>query len=97
MTQEEQLVVFGEDCEVLLKSDAFKRIIENLASQSYNTFCNSDPTDVDKREIIYRHYRALVDLVNTFKQAVSVKDQILEKNEAQLHDDNRPNVNEEAP
>ena len=98
MNKEEQLIVAGEDAEVLLQSEALKRTVESLAQQHYQNFCNSDPIDVDKREISHRHYRSLVDVINTLKQAVVVKNQIIEKNEElTTSDDTRPMTNEEAP
>ena len=62
-TQEEQLVVAGEEAEVLLKNPAF----------------NTGPEDAEKREYSYSHYRAIVDVVDTLKQRVQVSQSILEQ------------------
>jgi hypothetical protein len=78
-TQEEQLVQAGDDAEALLSADAFDRVINSLVESTFQTFVNSKPEDGDQRERTFSHYRALVDVVNTLKQQVSVRDEILAK------------------
>ena len=77
--QEEQLVQAGDDAEALLSADAFDRVINSLVESTFQTFVNSKPEDGDQRERTFTHYRALVDVVNTLKQQVSVRDEILAK------------------
>ena len=78
-TQEEQLVQAGDDAETLLSADAFDRVINSLVESTFQTFVTSKPEDGDNRERTFSHYRALVDVVNTLKQQVSVRDEILAK------------------
>lgn len=78
-TQEEQLVQAGDDAEALLSADAFDRVINSLVESTFQAFVNSKPEDGDQRERTFSHYRALVDVVNTLKQQVSVRDEILAK------------------
>ncbi len=77
--QEEQLVQAGDDAETLLSADAFDRVINSLVESTFQTFVNSKPEDGDQRERTFSHYRALVDVVNTLKQQVSVRDEIIAK------------------
>jgi hypothetical protein len=46
---------------------------------------NSQPEQKVERETAYNHYRALVDVVNTLKQQVAVKEEIIAKSQ---EDDN---------
>lgn len=78
-SQEEQLVVAGDEAEVLLQSPAFTSVINELVDQAFQTFVNTAPEDKDKRESAYSHYRALVDVVNTIKQRVEVRDTITQQ------------------
>ena len=78
-TQEEQLVQAGDDAEALLSAEAFDRVINSLVESTFQAFVNSKSEDGDKRERTFTHYRALVDVVNTLKQQVSVRDEILAK------------------
>jgi hypothetical protein len=78
-TQEEQLVQAGDDAEALLSAEAFDRVINSLVESTFQAFVNSKPEDGDQRERTFTHYRALVDVVNTLKQQVSVRDEILAK------------------
>lgn len=77
--QQEAMIKYGEDCETLLKSEPFNRVINTLVEQTFQNFVNSKPEDSKERSTTYYHYRALVDVVNTLKQQVSVKDEILAK------------------
>ena len=78
-TQEEQLVVAGDEADVLLKGTAFTSVINELVERAFQTFVNTAPEDKEKREYAYSHYRALVDVVDTLKQRVQVRDSILEQ------------------
>ena len=77
--QEEQLVQMGNAAEVLLDSEAFSTTINQLVDASFQNFTNSTPDETVKREQSYQHYRALVDIVSTLRQRVTVKDEIVSK------------------
>lgn len=76
---EQELIQVGEDAELLLKSEPFNRVINRMVEQTFQNFVNSKPEDSKERSITYYHYRALVDVVNTLKQQVSIRDEILAK------------------
>ena len=76
MTQEE-LIQVGEDCELLLKSEPMNRVINQLVEQYFQAWTNSKPDESKERSVTYYQYRALVDLVNTLKQQVLIKDEIV--------------------
>lgn len=76
-TQEEQLVTAGDEAEVLLKSSAFTSVVDSIVESAFSTFVNSQPDEQSKRESAYHHYRGLADVVNTLKQRVEVRDNIL--------------------
>lgn len=76
---DEVLVEEGNDAEVLLEHTAFNRSIDSIVETTFQTFVNSQHTEKEVRENAYGHYRALVDLVNTLKQRVIVRDEILTK------------------
>ena len=77
--QEEQLVRMGEEAEVLLNAEAFSSTVNQLVDASFQNFTNSTPDENEKREAAYHHYRALVDIVSTLRQRVSVKDEIVSR------------------
>jgi len=79
MNQEEQLVETGEAASVVLSQPAFNQVINSLVERSFQTFVNTSPDQGQLREQAYNHYRALVDVVDTLKQQVSVRDEILAK------------------
>jgi hypothetical protein len=79
MTEEEQLVQLGEDAEAVLNSPAFERTVNKLVESTFQAFVNSKADEEDLRKQTYSHYRALVDVVNTLKQQVAVRDEILAK------------------
>ena len=68
IVKEEQLCSLGDEAKVLLKTEAFKRTVNQLVDASFQAFCNSSAQDKDARELSYHHYRALVDIVSTLKQ-----------------------------
>jgi len=76
---EQELINQGEDAEALLKSEPFNRVINKLVEQQFQSFVNSTPEQSKERSVTYYHYRALVDVVNTLKQHVSIKDEVLAK------------------
>jgi hypothetical protein len=76
---EQELISQGEDAEALLKSEPFNRVINKLVEQQFQSFVNSTPEQSKERSVTYYHSRALVDVVNTLKQHVSIKDEVLAK------------------
>ena len=78
-TQEEQLVMAGDEAGAVLSGSAFNSVINELVEKSFQTFVNTEPADKDKREYAYNNYRALVDVVDTLKQRVQVRDSIIEQ------------------
>lgn len=76
-TQEEQLVTAGDEAEVLLKSSAFTSVVDSIVESAFSTFVNTKPSEGETREKAYHHYRAIADVVNTLKQRVEVRDNIL--------------------
>jgi len=77
--KEEQLCRLGDEADVLLKTDAFNATVNQLVDASFQAFANSKPEDSEGRERSYNHYRALVDIVSTLQQRVSVRDEIQAK------------------
>ena len=77
--QQDELIKIGDDCESLLKSEPFNRVINGLTESSFQRFVNSKPENKEERENTYYHYRALVDVVSTLKQQVAVRDEIIAK------------------
>ena len=73
---EEQLATLGTDAETLLNTEVFTRTINSLVDATMQAFLGSAPDEEAKREKAYSHYNALVDIVNTLKQQVEVRDQI---------------------
>lgn len=78
--QEEMLVETGNNAEALLSTEAFGKTINSIVEATFQAFVNSKPEEADAREKTYHHYRATVDIVNTLKQQISVRDEILGKN-----------------
>ena len=79
MEKQEVLIQQGEAAENLLKTDAFNNVVNSLVEATFQAFVNSKPEDTAGREKTYNHYRALVDIVNTLQQRVTVKDEIQTK------------------
>ncbi len=88
MDNQDQLINAGNDCEALLKSEPFTRVINGLTEGAFQRFVNSKPEDKEERDHTYYHYRALVDVVNTLRQQVAVRDEIIAK-EQEEQSDNR--------
>ena len=82
VVKEEQLCSLGDEAEVLLKTPAFDATINQLVETSFQAFVNSKPEDTESRERSYAHYRALVDIVSTLQQRVSIRDEIQAKDAA---------------
>jgi hypothetical protein len=78
--QEELLIENGNNAETLLTSEPFNKSINSIVEATFQAFVNSKPEESENREKTYHHYRAAVDIVNTLKQQVSVRDEILGKN-----------------
>ena len=85
-TQEEQMIQQGDEAEQILGSSTFQVTVNELVDESFKAFVNSEPHDTEKREQSYRHYRALVDVVNHFKHKVAVRDSIKEGDTSQEED-----------
>lgn len=79
---EEALISRGDDAENLMQNEAFSRTVNSLVDSTFQAFCNSKPEDSQLRENTYHHYRAVVDIVNTLKQSISVRDEIHDKNKS---------------
>ena len=73
---EEQLTLLGNDAEALLNTEAFTKTLNTTVDATVQAFLGSAPDEADKRTEAYGHYRALVDIVNTLRQQVEVRDQI---------------------
>jgi|TARA_B110000259_G_scaffold124757_1_gene141273 hypothetical protein len=73
---EEQLTILGNDAEALLNTEAFTKTMNTMVDATVQAFLGSAPDEADKRTEAYGHYRALVDIINTLRQQVEVRDQI---------------------
>ena len=80
-TEEEQLLLMGNDADALLKQEGFMRVVNNLVENTFQSFVNSKPDESEIRESLYHQYRALIMIMETLQQRVSVRDQIIEKRE----------------
>ena len=80
-TEEEQLLLMGNDADALLKHEGFMRVVNNLVENTFQSFVNSKPEESKFRESLYHQYRALIMIMETLQQRVSVRDQIIEKRE----------------
>jgi hypothetical protein len=83
---EQELISQGEDAAALLGSEPFNRVVNKMVEQCFHNFVNSKPDENKERGITYYQYRALVDVVNTLKQHVQIRDEILAKNVQQEGD-----------
>jgi hypothetical protein len=81
MNKEETLINLGNDAEQILNMEVFNKTINRMVEGSFQAFVNSKPEDTDARNKSYDHYRALVDIVNTLRHDVQVRDEIITKNE----------------
>ena len=77
--EEEQLLLMGNDADALLKQEGFMRVVNNLVENTFQSFVNSKPDESEIRESLYHQYRALILIMETLQQRVSVRDQIIEK------------------
>jgi len=73
---DEQLVNLGTDAETLLNTEAFTKTVNMMVDSTVQAFLSSAPEEEAKRTEAYGHYRAIVDIVNTLRQQVEVRDQI---------------------
>jgi hypothetical protein len=76
-TQEEQLVMAGDEAEAVLSAPAFTSVVDSIVESAFSTFVNTQPEEATKRETAYHHYRAIADVVNTLKQRVEVRNSIV--------------------
>jgi len=76
---EDRLIELGDAAEHLLASEPFNLVVNGLVDSAFQRFANSPPGDKEGRETTYCHYRALVEVVNSLKQAVSIRDEALAK------------------
>jgi len=81
MEKEELLINIGNDAEQLLKMEVFNKTINRMVEGTFQAFVNSKPEETEARNKTYDHYRALVDIVNTLRQDIQVRDEIKSKNE----------------
>tara|TARA_R100000278_G_scaffold122493_1_gene108829 strand:+ start:766 stop:1041 length:276 start_codon:yes stop_codon:yes gene_type:complete len=79
--KEEELVALGNDSENLLGNSCFSTVVNSLVDSSFQAFVNTSPEDVKGRERCYSQYRALVDVTNTLRHNMSVRDEIVAKYE----------------
>ena len=78
MTEEEHIEL-GQASETVLDLPAFNQVVNHLVESAFQTFVNSKPDQGEVRERAYNHYHGLVDVVDTMKQRVAVRDEILAK------------------
>ena len=90
--KEEQLMQMGNDAEKLLETEVFNSTINAMVDGAFQTFANSKAEEVSIREQTYHQYRALVDLVGTLQQRVSIKNEIVAKNAKANNSDNNEEV-----
>ena len=83
---EDQLINIGLDAEKLLNNKAFNNVIDGIVQGTFQAFVNSNPEEPEIRERNYSAYRAVVDIVNTLKQQVSIKDEIEKRNSRELEE-----------
>ena len=83
---EDQLINIGNDAEKLLNNKAFNNVIDGIVQGTFQAFVNSNPEEPEIRERNYSAYRAVVDIVNTLKQQVSIKDEIEKRNSRQTEE-----------
>tara|TARA_E500000331_G_scaffold103777_1_gene100587 strand:+ start:9708 stop:10010 length:303 start_codon:yes stop_codon:yes gene_type:complete len=92
--KEEQLLDLGNDADTLLKNKVFNKTVNQLVEGTFQSFVNSKPEEKEVREKTYAHYRALVDIINTLQQRVSVKDEInRKKGEEEIEKDEQKSDN----
>jgi hypothetical protein len=87
--KEEQLINMGNEAEKLLGTEVFTSTINAMVDGTLQAFGNTKPEETDVREQSYYHYRALVDLVGTLQQRVSIKNEIVAKYAEANSDNNK--------
>lgn len=78
--KEAELVQEGEQAEELLNNQTFATVTNRLVEAAFQAFVNSKPEETKERERSYYAYRGLVDIHQTLQQSVSVKDNIMNRN-----------------
>ena len=86
MTEEEHTEI-GQAAEAVLALPAFNQVVNSLVESSFQTFVNSKPDQGAIRERAYNHYHGLVDVVDTLKQRVAVRDEILAKGDTRQEEE----------
>jgi len=86
MTEEEHTEI-GQAAEAVLALPAFNQVVNSLVESSFQTFVNSKPDQGEIRERAYNHYHGLVDVVDTLKQRVAVRDEILAKGDTRQEEE----------
>jgi len=86
MEKESDLILAGDEADSLLKNDVFNKVVNNLVEETFQRFVNTKPEEKDQREQSYYHYRALVGVVHTLQQQVSVRDEIMAKRDSETND-----------
>ena len=81
------MIQHGDEAEQILGSSAFNATVNELVDEAFKAFVNTEPHETEKREETYRHYRALVDVVNHFKHKVAVRDSIKEQGDTSQEED----------
>ena len=78
--KEEQLVQHGDMAERLLHDETFVEVTNSLVQAAFQSFVNSAPENTKDRELLYHQYRGLVDVHQALQQRVSVRDNIINRN-----------------
>ena len=79
MEDQETLVRLGEEAECCSIARLSAAPSTQLVDASFQTFSNTAPLRPRNAKPPTTHYRALVDIVSTLRQRVSVKDEIVSK------------------
>ncbi len=80
MTEDEQLIIAGDNAEALLENPAFDSAFQSLVENCFRTFSMSESKDTELREAAYYQYQAITGIINTLRQNVDVRDQIKSRN-----------------
>lgn len=76
--QEEALVKAGFDAETLLSDPTFTGVVNQVIEHTFSVFTGTTSDEADKRESAFMAYRGIADIVDTLRQRVGIKNQILE-------------------
>ena len=84
---DEKLIEIGNAAEKLLAEEHFKAMLPMLVDGAINQFFQSKADEEEKRTEAYYFYQAVNNLVATLNQQVSVRDNILNKEETTVEED----------